>query len=277
MGAFTDPAARALLSAPETDLGFRVTAADIRAGAPRPAPALLAVPARPHRPDDHLALVRHHRYAQGGSAHPSDPAVRAAAPAELSAGTAMGRMLVALPGAHNAHGGDAVLPAAACRYQAALQPARRPTCWTPCEEFGPTTVLAFAGTYGEMASEDLSARDLSSVQAWYNTGDAAHEAHIRALVGRAAMRTVGKDLQAAPGRRRRLHGRSRLVRDRLLRLPQRAQPGAPPSAPLHRQADELRRGRRARPRTARPLPPGRDRPTRRASPLRSHPVTGTTR
>jgi acyl-coenzyme A synthetase/AMP-(fatty) acid ligase len=62
------------------------------------------------------------------------------------------------------------------------------------EEFRPTTVLAFAGTFGEMAVQDLAARDLSSVQVWFNTGDAAHEAHIRALVRHGSHVEIRRDL-----------------------------------------------------------------------------------
>ena len=44
------------------------------------------------------------------------------------------------------------------------------------------TLLSFAITWAELARFDLSARDVSSVRVWSNSGDTAHEAHIRRLV-----------------------------------------------------------------------------------------------
>jgi acyl-coenzyme A synthetase/AMP-(fatty) acid ligase len=46
----------------------------------------------------------------------------------------------------------------------------------------PTGVYGFAVTWAELARYDLSAWDLSSVTLWFNTGDCAHEAHVRRLV-----------------------------------------------------------------------------------------------
>ncbi|HEU4421332.1 MAG TPA: AMP-binding protein, partial [Pilimelia sp.] len=46
----------------------------------------------------------------------------------------------------------------------------------------PTGVFGFAVTWAELARFDLAKRDLSSVAIWFNTGDCAHEAHIRPLV-----------------------------------------------------------------------------------------------
>jgi len=46
----------------------------------------------------------------------------------------------------------------------------------------PTSVYGFAVTWAELARVDLSTRDLSSVETWFNTGDSAHETHIRRLV-----------------------------------------------------------------------------------------------
>jgi acyl-coenzyme A synthetase/AMP-(fatty) acid ligase len=50
------------------------------------------------------------------------------------------------------------------------------------ERWRPTGVYGFAVTWSELARFDLTARDLSSVRMWFNTGDSAHEAHIRPLV-----------------------------------------------------------------------------------------------
>ncbi|WP_428269795.1 class I adenylate-forming enzyme family protein [Haliangium sp.] len=50
------------------------------------------------------------------------------------------------------------------------------------DAFQPTTVGAFAEHYAKMSKCDLGGYRLDSVQTWLNTGDSAHEAHIRPLV-----------------------------------------------------------------------------------------------
>jgi acyl-coenzyme A synthetase/AMP-(fatty) acid ligase len=50
------------------------------------------------------------------------------------------------------------------------------------ERWRPTAVFGFAVTWAELARFDLAGRDLGSVRNWFNTGDCAHEAHIRRLV-----------------------------------------------------------------------------------------------
>lgn len=46
----------------------------------------------------------------------------------------------------------------------------------------PTIVAGFPQTYAELAQLDLDPHAVSEVHTWINTGDSAHEAHIRALV-----------------------------------------------------------------------------------------------
>lgn len=58
------------------------------------------------------------------------------------------------------------------------------------EAWKPTGVFGFAVTWAEMARHDLTKRDLSSVAIWFNTGDCAHEAHIRRLVAVGSHVTV---------------------------------------------------------------------------------------
>ncbi|HEX2685385.1 MAG TPA: class I adenylate-forming enzyme family protein, partial [Kofleriaceae bacterium] len=48
--------------------------------------------------------------------------------------------------------------------------------------FEPTSVVGFTRTMVELASADLSGAKLDSVRLWVNSGDAAHEKHIRLLV-----------------------------------------------------------------------------------------------
>ncbi|MBM7772917.1 acyl-coenzyme A synthetase/AMP-(fatty) acid ligase [Actinokineospora baliensis] len=57
------------------------------------------------------------------------------------------------------------------------------------DRWKPTCVLGFAATWPELVSHDLTGYDVSSVQFWWNTGDCAHEAHIRRLIA-AGTRTV---------------------------------------------------------------------------------------
>ncbi len=50
------------------------------------------------------------------------------------------------------------------------------------DRWRPSAVFGFAITWTDFARIDLSRRDLSSVRLWWNTGDCAHEAHIRRLI-----------------------------------------------------------------------------------------------
>ncbi|RPE29159.1 class I adenylate-forming enzyme family protein [Kitasatospora cineracea] len=58
------------------------------------------------------------------------------------------------------------------------------------ERWQPQGVYGFATTWADLARQDLSARDLSSVGLWWNTGDCAHEAHIRRLVAQGSRETA---------------------------------------------------------------------------------------
>jgi acyl-coenzyme A synthetase/AMP-(fatty) acid ligase len=61
------------------------------------------------------------------------------------------------------------------------------------ERWRPTGVFGFAVTWAELARFDLAKRDLSSVRNWFNTGDSAHEAHIRRLVAVGSHQVAGPD------------------------------------------------------------------------------------
>src|SRR5262249_56801974 len=67
----------------------------------------------------------------------------------------------------------------------------------------PTAVYGFAVTWSELARFDLAARDVSSVRFWSNSGDCAHEAHIRRLVAVGSHHAYGKDgsIVSLPGSR----------------------------------------------------------------------------
>lgn len=61
------------------------------------------------------------------------------------------------------------------------------------ERWKPTGVFGFAVTWAELAQHDLAERDMDSVAIWFNTGDCAHEAHIRKLVAVGSHQTVTRD------------------------------------------------------------------------------------
>jgi acyl-coenzyme A synthetase/AMP-(fatty) acid ligase len=68
------------------------------------------------------------------------------------------------------------------------------------EAWRPTGVLGFAATWSDIARLDLAGRDLDSVSLWWNTGDCAHEAHIRRLVAVGRRTIVTREgRQTVPG------------------------------------------------------------------------------
>jgi acyl-coenzyme A synthetase/AMP-(fatty) acid ligase len=70
------------------------------------------------------------------------------------------------------------------------------------ERWRPTAVFGFPITWAELARYDLTARDLSSVRIWSNSGDCAHEAHIRRLIAVGSHLEYGKDgIVSVPGSR----------------------------------------------------------------------------
>ena len=70
------------------------------------------------------------------------------------------------------------------------------------ERWHPTAVFGFAVTWAELARFDLTTRDVSSVRVWSNSGDCAHEAHIRRLVAVGSHHAHGKDgIVSLPGSR----------------------------------------------------------------------------
>jgi acyl-coenzyme A synthetase/AMP-(fatty) acid ligase len=70
------------------------------------------------------------------------------------------------------------------------------------ERWRPTAVYGFAVTWSELARFDLTTRNVSSVRFWSNSGDCAHEAHIRRLVAVGSHHAYGKDgVVSLPGSR----------------------------------------------------------------------------
>ncbi|WP_433615685.1 AMP-binding protein [Dactylosporangium sp. CA-139114] len=60
-------------------------------------------------------------------------------------------------------------------------------------DWRPTGVFGFAVTWAELARYDLAAQDVDSVSLWFNTGDCAHEPHIRNLVNAGSRNVVTRE------------------------------------------------------------------------------------
>lgn len=115
-------------------------------------------------------------------------------------GAARNRMLSALPHSHSA--GVSYLMTATLLGMPTLVMADSggPAVAAALSQFRPTVVAAFPQTYAELAELGLDPAGTGQVHTWINTGDAAHEAHIRALIAHGQR----------PGRLRRRSG-SRFV------------------------------------------------------------------
>lgn len=205
VGTMTDEAHRAVFSEgvqPDSGLGFHATATDIRPEDRQSLPA--GYPYRHHATDP--ILISHSSGTTGmpkAVPHTHQTLIYAQLHRlRFSSGADMDRVLVALPGPHNAAVASLLYCLLLRSSVKLLSSQRGVDLLDAIEEFGPSTVLAFAGTFGEMAAQDLSVRDLSSVEVWFNTGDAAHEAHIRALVAHGSHDEIGRDLHRNLSRHR---------------------------------------------------------------------------
>jgi acyl-coenzyme A synthetase/AMP-(fatty) acid ligase len=58
------------------------------------------------------------------------------------------------------------------------------------ERWRPHSVIGFSATWPDLVKADLARHDLSSVALWWNTGDCAHEAHIRRLIACGSRESV---------------------------------------------------------------------------------------
>ncbi|OLB78443.1 MAG: AMP-dependent synthetase [Actinobacteria bacterium 13_2_20CM_2_71_6] len=104
------------------------------------------------------------------------------------------RVLSALPAPHAA--GIGALNQALCNRSELLWLSRQAdgaTILDAIQRWRPTGVFGFAVTWSELARFDLSQYDLDSVALWFNTGDCAHEAHIRRLVAVGSREVVTRE------------------------------------------------------------------------------------
>lgn len=166
------------------DIGMPVLASleDLGAGDPAAAP-----PAYRHYADDPVAIT----HSSGTTGVPkavlhSHRSLFAAIAHRLTLPKAQGieRLLSALPVPHAAGLIALNLSLASQTELLMLSAQSGPTVLDAIESWRPTGVLGFATTWAGLAKADLSTRDLDSVALWWNTGDCAHEAHIRRLVAR---------------------------------------------------------------------------------------------
>jgi acyl-coenzyme A synthetase/AMP-(fatty) acid ligase len=184
VGVITDAAHRERL--PENPLHL-ADVAEVGSGDPTAAPAHYR-----HWPDDPIAITH-------SSGTTRMPAAVVHSHASLFAATRRIRL-----GAPRAQGTDRVLSALPAPHTAGILTVNQALCnraellflsgqggefahsgdvvLDAIERWRPTGVFGFAVTWAELARYDLSQRDLSSVAIWFNTGDCAHEAHIRRLV-----------------------------------------------------------------------------------------------
>jgi acyl-coenzyme A synthetase/AMP-(fatty) acid ligase len=101
------------------------------------------------------------------------------------------RVLSALPSAHAA--GIMTINHALCNRSELLylsQQADGAALIDAIERWKPGGVFGFAATWAELARYDLTERDLDSVSLWFNTGDCAHESHVRRLVAVGSRQAV---------------------------------------------------------------------------------------
>ncbi|ONI68774.1 AMP-dependent synthetase [Kribbella sp. ALI-6-A] len=68
-----------------------------------------------------------------------------------------------------------------------------PVVLAAIERWKPHGVYGFAVTWAGLAREDLSRYAVESVRLWFNTGDCAHEPHIRKLVAAGSRETVTRE------------------------------------------------------------------------------------
>ncbi len=188
VGLITDPEHAAFL--PESATGVPVLSGDIGPlmGDPAAAPA-------PYRwfPTDPVAIT----HSSGTTGLPkavvhSHQSLYAAIRYRLSLPRPQGteRMLSALPCPHAA---GLIILNLAMSYGselAMLSQQTGPGVLAAIDSWRPRSVVGFSTTWPDLVKADLSKHDLSTVALWWNTGDCAHEAHIRRLVACGNRQTV---------------------------------------------------------------------------------------
>ncbi|MFD8594338.1 class I adenylate-forming enzyme family protein [Kitasatospora sp. NPDC059646] len=191
VGILADPAHRTELAGHDPAAPVLADAADLGAGDPDAAPE----PYR-HAADDPVAIT----HSSGTTGMPkavvhSHASLYASIRhrAALPRPQGIDRVLSALPAAHAA---TLIAVNLALSFDAQLHllsGQSGPAVLDAIERWRPLAVFGFATTWADLARHDLAARDLSSVGLWWNTGDCAHEAHIRRLIARGSRETVTRE------------------------------------------------------------------------------------
>jgi 3-aminoavenalumate diazotase len=193
-GVITDAPHRELLGGQHRGLGMLVDAAEAGTGDPAAAPAHYQ-----HHPDDPVAITHSSGTTRVPAAvvHSHSSIFAGIRLAHLRSVRSAERTLCVFPAAHAA--GIISTQMALCnRHEHAFMSGQGgrvpapgqdgqwaesgPAILDAIERWRPTGVYGFAVTWSELARHDLAKRDLSSVRVWFNTGDSAHEAHVRRLV-----------------------------------------------------------------------------------------------
>lgn len=195
----TDPEHRDQLAGRELGLSQVWDAAELGTGDPAQAPA----PYR-HHPDDPISITHSSGTTRMPAAvvHSHESLFAALRILRLSAPRAQGteRILSALPFAHAA--GIMTINHALCVRGELLFLSRQDgaTVLGAIEQWQPTGVFGFAVTWAELARFDLTRRAMDSVSLWFNTGDCAHEPHVRRLVAVGSRQVATRDgVQRVPG------------------------------------------------------------------------------
>ncbi len=185
VGVITDAAHRGLLDGHGLDLPLIADATEVGTGDPADAPVHYR-----HYPDDPVAITHSSGTTRVPTAvvHSHSSIFAAVRRFHLESARSEERTLSVFPAAHAA--GIITIQLALCnRHELAFMSAQGgqfersgEAVLEAIERWRPTGVYGFAVTWSELARFDLSQHDLSSIHLWFNTGDCAHETHIRPLV-----------------------------------------------------------------------------------------------
>jgi acyl-coenzyme A synthetase/AMP-(fatty) acid ligase len=197
-GIVSDRATMARWAGHDLGVPLLATPADLDAGDPAAAPAPFA-----HHGEDPVAIT----HSSGTTALPkavvhSHHSLYAAIRYRLTLPRPQGseRMLSALPVPHAAMLIALNLGLSSGSELLMLSRQTGPGILDAIERWHPRSVVGFSATWAGLAGEDLQARDLSSVALWWNTGDCAHEAHIRNLVAYGQRQVVtARGREVVPG------------------------------------------------------------------------------
>ena len=189
----TDAAHSEVLLGEKLGLDLVLDAAESGNGDPAQAPA----PYR-HHADDPIAITHSSGTTRMPTAvvHSHSSLFAATRRIRLSAPRAQGteRILSALPAPHAA--GIMTVNHALCNRSELLYLSRQDdggAVLDAIERWRPTGVFGFAVTWAQLARFDLREHDLDSVALWFNTGDCAHEPHVRHLVAVGSRQTVTRE------------------------------------------------------------------------------------